>query len=136
MNKIFSNDLFVSDCAGTKKENDEVLGYKSNIEGEATTSVAVCSLNIPMMYVVDENDEEGANEGASICEIFHGEEMVNDDHNDRAKTAISAVCGVTPKAKNDKVHCVEVPEPVYEFFENIDDFNFVEEFDKIVEDCT
>ena len=26
-------------------------------------------------------------------------------------------------------------EPVYEFFENIDDFNFVEEFDKIVEDC-
>ena len=27
-------------------------------------------------------------------------------------------------------------ELVYEFFENIDDFNFVEEFDKIVEDCT
>ena len=24
----------------------------------------------------------------------------------------------------------------YEFFENIDDYNFVEEFDKIVEDCT
>ena len=27
-------------------------------------------------------------------------------------------------------------EPVYEFFENIDDFNFVEEFDKIVEERT
>ena len=34
------------------------------------------------------------------------------------------------------MHCVEVLEPVYEFFENIDDFNFVEEFDKIVENCT
>ena len=59
--------------------------------------------------------------------------MVNDG---RVNTTISAVCGVTSKAKKDKVHYVEVLEPVYEFFENIDDFNFVEEFDKIVEDCT
>ena len=71
--KFFANKLFVSDCVGTKKENDEFLAYKSNIEGEATASVAVCSLNIPMMYVIDDNDEEGASEGASICEIFHGE---------------------------------------------------------------
>ena len=108
--------MFFSDCASTKKENDEALAYKSNIEGEATASVAVCSLNIPMMYVVDDNDEEGANEGASICEIFHEEEMVNDDHDDRVKIAISAVRGVTPKAKKDKVHCVEVLEPIYDFF--------------------
>ena len=121
--------MFVSDCAGTKKENDEALAYKSNIEGEAIAIVAVCSLNIPMMYVADDNDEEGANEAVSICEILHGEVMVNGDHDDAVKTAISAVCGVTPKAKKDKVHCVEVPGPIYEFFENIDDFNFVE-------DCT
>ena len=62
--------------------------------------------------------------------------MVNDDHDDTVKTAISVVCGVTSKASKDKVHYVEVLEPVYEFFENIDDFNFVEEFDKIVEECT
>ena len=62
--------------------------------------------------------------------------MVNDDHDDTVKTSISAVCGVTSIAKKEKVHCVEVLEPVYEFFENIDYFNFVEEFDKIVEDCT
>ena len=133
--KIFANDLFVSDFVGTKKVNDDVLGYKSNIEGEVTASVAVCSLNIPMMYVADDNDEEGANEASNICEISHEEEMVNDDHDDRVKTAILAVCEVTPKSKKDKVHCVEVIEPVYEFSENIDDFNFVEEFDKIVEDC-
>ena len=92
------------------------MGYKSNIKGEATNSVAVCSLNIPMMYVVDDNDKEGDNEASNIYEISHEEEMVNDDHDDRVKTTISAVCGVTPKAKNDKVHCVEVPEPIYEFF--------------------
>ena len=97
------------------------MAYKSNIEGEAN--------------VANENNEEGANEAFGICEISHEEEMVNDDHDDRVKTAISTVCGVTPKAKNDKVHCVEVPKPVYEFFENIDDFNFVEEFDKIVIEC-
>ena len=62
--------------------------------------------------------------------------MVNDDHDDRMNTSISAVCGVTSKDKKYKVHCVEVLELVYEFFENIDDFNFVEEFDKIVEYCT
>ena len=101
-----------------------------------TSSVAVCSLNIPMMYVVDDNDEEGANKEAGICEISYGEVMVNDDHDDTVKTTISVVYGVTSKAKKDKVHCVEVLEPVYEFFENIDDFNFVEEFDKIVEECT
>ena len=97
-NKSFANDLFVSDCAGTKKENDEVLAYKSNIEGEATASVAVCSLNIPMMYVVDDNDEESANEEASIYEISHGEEMVNGDHDDRMKPAISTVCEATSKS--------------------------------------
>ena len=70
-NKIFADDLFVSDCVGTKKENDEVLSYKSNIEGESTASVAVCSLNIPMMYVVDDNEEEGVNEASSIYEISH-----------------------------------------------------------------
>ena len=132
-NNIFSNNLFVSDCAGTKKENDEVLAYKSNIEGEATASAVVCYLKIPMMYVTDDNDEEGANEATSICKISDGEEMVNDDRDDRVNTTISAVCGATPKAKKDKVHCVEVLEHVYEFFENIDDFNFVKEFDKIVE---
>ena len=61
--------------------------------------------------------------------------MVNDDHNDMVKNTIPAVCGVTSKAKKHKVHCIDVLEPVYEIFENIDDFNFVEEFDKIVEDC-
>ena len=54
--------MFVSDCAGTKKENDDVLGYKSNIEGEVTASVIVCSLNIPIISVADDNNEEGANE--------------------------------------------------------------------------
>ena len=68
-NKICANNLFVSDCAGTKKENDEVLAYKPNIEGEAIASVAVCSLNISVMHVVDANDEEGANEATSIYDI-------------------------------------------------------------------
>ena len=94
--------MFVSDCVGTKKENDEVLAYKLNIEGEETTSVAVCSLNIPMMSVADDNDKEGANEVASICEISHGEVMVNDDHDDRMNTSISVVCEATSKAKKDE----------------------------------
>ena len=102
------------------------MACKTNIEGEASASVAVCSLYIPMMYVADDNDEEGANEAVNICEIFDGEVMVNDDHYDRMKTSISAVCEATSKAKKDKMYCVEVLEPVYEFFENIDDFNFVE----------
>ena len=92
------------------------MGYKSNIKGEATASVAVCSLDIPMISVADDNDEEGANEATSICEISHGEVMVNDDHDDRMNTAISEVCEVTSKVKKYKVHCVEVLEPVYEFF--------------------
>ena len=61
--------------------------------------------------------------------------MINDDHDDRVKTAISAVCEVTPKSKKDKVHYVQVLELVDEFSKNIDHFNFVEQFDKIVEDC-
>ena len=32
--------------------------------------------------------------------------MVNDDHDDRVNTAISVVCGATPKAKKDKVTTV------------------------------
>ena len=115
-NKFFANKLSVSDCVGTKKENDEVLAYKLNIEGEETTSVAVCSLNIPMMSVVDDNDEEVTNEAAGIYEISHGEVMVDDDHDDRMQTSISEVCEATSKAKKDKVHCVEVLEPIYDFF--------------------
>ena len=49
--RFFSNNLFVSDCASTKKENDDFLGYKSNIEGEAIANITVCCLNIPMMSV-------------------------------------------------------------------------------------
>ena len=45
-----------------------------------------------MMYVANDNDEEGANEATSICEISHGEVMVNDAHDDTVKTDISIVC--------------------------------------------
>ena len=40
--------------------------------------------------------------------------MVRDDLKDRMKTGISVVCEETSKAKKDKVHYVEVLEPVYE----------------------
>lgn len=131
-NEIFSNNLFVSYCADTQEENNEDLACKSNIEGEVTASVAACSLKIPMMHVANDSYEEGANEATSISEIFHGEVMVNDDG---TKTATSVLFEAISEAKKDKVHCVEVLEPVCEFFENIDDFNFVEEFDKIIEEC-
>ena len=56
-------------------------------------------------------------------------------NDDRMNNSIWVVCEVKSKDIKYKVHYVEVLEPVYEFFENIDDFNSVEDFDKIVEYC-